>query len=114
MPAFSSSLLAASTAGVSTSRRRFDGLCFRPVDVVDRLAPRALLVITVADDTVTPDEQATALYERAGAPKRLLRQHGTTHYESYTENFEILAREIVDWYDEHLTGSLIEIVEDRP
>ena len=25
----------------------------------------------------------------------------------------LLAREIVDWYDEHLTGFLIEIVEDR-
>ncbi len=86
---------------------------FRPVDVVDRLAPRGLLVITVADDTVTPDEQATALYERAGSPKRLVRQHGTTHYESYTENFALLAREIVDWYDEHLTGPSIEILEGR-
>ena len=86
---------------------------FRPVDVVHRLAPRGLLVITVEGDTVTPDEQATALYERAGQPKRLLRQHGTTHYESYSQNFEILAREIVDWYDEHLTGSLIETMEDR-
>jgi uncharacterized protein len=86
---------------------------FRPVDVVDRLAPRALLVITVADDTVTPDEQATALFARAGAPKRLLRQHGTTHYESYTTNFEVLSRACVAWYDEYLTGSLIEIAEDR-
>jgi dipeptidyl aminopeptidase/acylaminoacyl peptidase len=85
---------------------------FRPVDVVDRLAPRALLVITVADDTVTPDEQAVALFERAGSPKRLLRQHGTTHYESYTTNFEVLSREIVAWYDQYLTGDLIEIVED--
>jgi dipeptidyl aminopeptidase/acylaminoacyl peptidase len=86
---------------------------FRPVDVVDRIAPRALFVITVEDDTVTPDEQATALYARAGSPKRLLRQHGTTHYESYTKNFEILSREIVAWYDTYLTGSLIEIQEDR-
>jgi len=33
MPAASSFLFAASTAGASTSRRRFDGLCFRPLDV---------------------------------------------------------------------------------
>ena len=86
---------------------------FRPVDVVHTLAPRALLVITVADDTVTPDEQAVALYERAGSPKRLVRQHGTTHYESYAANFAILSREIVNWYGAHLDGSSIEIMEDR-
>jgi dipeptidyl aminopeptidase/acylaminoacyl peptidase len=81
---------------------------YRPIDVVDRIAPRALLLISVADDAVTPDEHATALFERAGSPKRLLRQHGTTHYESYTQNYEVLAREIVGWYDRHLGATMLE------
>ena len=84
----------------------------RPLDVVDSLAGRGILVITVVDDTVTPEEQGLALYERASAPKKLVRQHGTTHYESYTTNFDVLCREIVDWYDEHLTDELIEIAEE--
>jgi dipeptidyl aminopeptidase/acylaminoacyl peptidase len=87
---------------------------YRPIDVVHRLAPRALLVISVEDDTVTPDEHALALYERAGSPKRLVRQLGTTHYESYTRNYELLAREIVSWYDQHLTVNPVQTFEDSP
>ena len=84
---------------------------YRPIDVVDRIAPRGLLLISVADDAVTPDEHATALFERAGSPKRLVRQHDTTHYESYTKNFDVLSREIVAWYDEHLGPAAIETLD---
>jgi len=87
---------------------------YRPIDVVDRIAPRALLLISVADDAVTPDEHATALFERAGSPKRLVRQHGTTHYESYTQNYELLAREFVAWYDRHLGPRTIEAFDGAP
>ena len=84
---------------------------YRPIDVVDRIAPRALLLVSVADDAVTPDDHATALFERAGSPKRLVRQHGTTHYESYTQNYAVLARELVGWYDRHLGARTIEIMD---
>jgi hypothetical protein len=52
---------------------------------------------------VTPEDHAARLYQAAGPPKRLIHQRGTTHYRSYTENYETLAREIVGWYDRHLT-----------
>lgn len=87
---------------------------YRPIDVVDRIAPRALLLVSVADDAVTPDEHATALFERAGSPKRLVRQHGTTHYESYTQNYELLAREFVDWYDRYLGPLTLETFDGEP
>ena len=87
---------------------------YRPIDVVDRIAPRALLLISVADDAVTPDEHATALFERAGSPKRLVRQLGTTHYESYTKNLDVLSREIVAWYDEHLGTATLETFDGEP
>lgn len=87
---------------------------YRPIDVVDRIAPRALLLISVADDAVTPDEHASALFERAGSPKRLVRQLGTTHYESYTENFDALSREIVAWYDRHLGTATLETFDGEP
>ena len=87
---------------------------YRPIDVVHRLAPRALLLISVARDAVTPEEHATMLFERAGAPKRLIRQLNTTHYESYTKNFDLLSSEIVRWYDRYLTATPdVEIVEER-
>jgi dipeptidyl aminopeptidase/acylaminoacyl peptidase len=86
---------------------------YKPIDEVHRIAPRGLLLLTVAGDTVTPDDQAQALYDRAGEPKRLVRQHGTTHYESYTQNFEPLSREIVDWFDGHLAAEPFEVWEAR-
>ena len=75
---------------------------YRPIDFVARLAPRGLLLTCVVDDAVTPEEHARALYERAGNPKRLITQSGTTHYASYTQNYEMLVQEIVGWYDRHL------------
>jgi uncharacterized protein len=75
---------------------------YRPVDFVHRIAPRALLLTCVEHDAVTPEEHAIALYERAGAPKKLIRQSQTTHYRSYTENYPLLLVQIVDWYDRYL------------
>lgn len=76
---------------------------YRPLDVVDRIAPRALLLTCVEDDVVTPADHATALYERAGAPKKLIRQSGVKHYESYTKNYDALMAQILDWYGRHLS-----------
>lgn len=78
-------------------------LRYRPIDVVHRLAPRAALLLTsVVDDVVTPADHAQALYERAGAPKKLIHQTDTTHYRSYTRNYAVLMPQIVDWYDRYL------------
>lgn len=76
---------------------------YRPLDVVDRIAPRALLLTCVEDDVVTPADHAIALYERAGAPKKLIRQSGVKHYESYTKNYDLLLAQILDWYGRHLS-----------
>jgi uncharacterized protein len=42
---------------------------YRPIDVVHRIAPRAVLITSVEDDVVTPEDHAVALYERAGPPR---------------------------------------------
>ena len=39
---------------------------YRPIDVVDRIAPRALMLIAVENDATTPEDHSYALYERAG------------------------------------------------
>jgi len=84
---------------------------YRPIDFVHRISPRALLITSVVDDVVTPEDHATALYERAGPPKRIVRQADTTHYRSYDENLRELLREMIDWYDEHLAYSSIQARE---
>ena len=76
---------------------------YRPLDVVDRISPRALLLTAVAEDVVTPEDHAVALYERAGAPKKLMRMTGVNHYDSYSRFREQLLAAFIDWYRRHLT-----------
>ena len=83
-------------------------LRFRPVDVVGRIAPRAVLVVCVDDDVVTPPEHALALYRASGQPKRLVRQHGITHYQAYSRNFEGLMVEFTNWYRQYLVNPALD------
>lgn len=77
-------------------------MSYKPIDVVERVSPAALLITSLADDWVAPEEHAIALYERAGSPKRLIRQRGFTHYTQFTENFPLLMHEFSKWLGEHL------------
>ena len=44
----------------------------RPIDVIDRIAPRPVLLLHGARDDVVPVADAQALYERAGDPRELV------------------------------------------
>ena len=86
-------------------------LAYRPLDVVDRIAPRALMLIAVEGDAVTPEDHAVALYERAGGPKRLLLQTGTTHYAAYAQYRDIVNPLIVEWFTRYLAIGDIQVRE---
>ena len=79
-------------------------LRFRPIDVVHRIAPRALLLACIENDVVTPEHHAWNLYERAGPPKKLVRQTGVKHYAAYRENYALLMEQFLDWYGRYLVG----------
>jgi pimeloyl-ACP methyl ester carboxylesterase len=51
-----------------TAQSMFD---FRADDVVGRIAPRPLLLLHAANDSVTPTEQSIELFKRAGQPAEL-------------------------------------------
>jgi uncharacterized protein len=80
-----------------------DTLGFNPEWVVDRIAPRPALFVTTDDDRLVPPEESAALYERAGAPKKLVVLKGYGHYEVYTEPAfgEVMAATLA-WYGQHL------------
>lgn len=84
---------------------------YRPLDYVARIAPRALLLTSVAGDAVTPEDHARALYDRAGAPKKLIHQTNTTHYGSQDDNYDELLEQFVGWYDRYLGSGQIEVRE---
>ena len=75
---------------------------YKPIDVIHRMAPRALLLIGARDDNVCPVEGYEKLYERAGEPKKLV-VLPITHYEIYAGKwFEESARLAREWLERFL------------
>jgi len=75
---------------------------YKPIDVIHRMAPRALLLIGARDDNVCPIEGYEKLYERAGEPKKLA-VLPITHYEIYAGKwFEESARLARQWLERFL------------
>jgi hypothetical protein len=89
-------------------------LAYRPIDYVEKVAPRALMLICVERDATTPEEHAMALFERAGPPKKLVVQTGTTHYAAYAQYAHLVIPMIVDWFQRHLAGGEIRTRDDAP
>ena len=60
-----------------TAQSMFD---FRADDVVGKIAPRPLLLLHSASDSVTPTEQSIELFKRAGQPAELHLFSGLDHF----------------------------------
>ncbi|MCE2526124.1 MAG: alpha/beta fold hydrolase [Actinomycetia bacterium] len=86
-------------------------MAYQPIEVVDRITPRPMLIVAVENDPVTPTEHAEALYERAGPPKRLIIQRQTTHYAAYRQYGKTIIPQMVDWFRRGLTAAPIRAVE---
>jgi uncharacterized protein len=87
-------------------------MAYRPLDVVHRIAPRALMLVAVERDAVTPEDHARALYDRAGAPRRLVVQSGTTHYAAYAQYRDVVNPLIVEWFGRYLVNGEVRVDED--
>jgi uncharacterized protein len=75
---------------------------YRPIDVVDKIAPRALLLIAAEQDKICPPQGYQALYDRASEPKKLV-NFPITHYEIYHGRWlQESARHAVEWFNLHL------------
>lgn len=87
---------------------------YQPIAVVDRIAPRASMFICVEDDWTTPEDHTYALYAKAGGPKRLVVQTGTTHYGAYAQYRDIVAPLIAEWFSTHLVAGDILVHDGAP
>jgi dienelactone hydrolase len=75
---------------------------YRPIDVVDRIAPRALMLIAAEQDDLCKMDAYKAMYDRAGEPKRWL-SYPITHYQIYTPDWvDRSAKAAIEWFDLHL------------
>jgi len=84
---------------------------YRPLDVVDRISPRATLLICVENDATTPEDHSVALYDKAGPPKRLVVQTGTTHYAAYAQYGSVIAPMIAEWFRTYLVAGDVMVRE---
>ena len=85
-------------------------IAYRPIDVAG--SARALMVIGVENDPVTPTDHCTALYERAPHPKKLIMQRHTSHYGAYEQYAPEVIPEMVAWFTRHLVAGPIDVRED--
>jgi uncharacterized protein len=75
---------------------------YRPLDVVDKITPRALLLLTAEHDTICPPAGYQKLYEHAGEPKKLI-MLPISHYDIYVGHwFEESAKQAVEWFEAYL------------
>ena len=78
-------------------------LQFHPEWVVDKIAPRPLLLIAAGDDRLVPVEDCLSLHDKAGEPKKLVVLPRIGHYEVYTPPaFDAVMRETVSWFQTYL------------
>ena len=76
---------------------------FRPLDVVERISPRALLLVGVEGDRLTPADHTRSLFERAGEPKGLIMLRDVTHHDVYQPgHLRDLIGRAAAFYREHL------------
>jgi fermentation-respiration switch protein FrsA (DUF1100 family) len=81
-----------------TAQSMFD---FRADDVVGRIAPRPLLLLHAANDSVTPTEQSIELFKRAGQPSELHLISDADHFmfgEGNTRVWDLLRGWLADYF----------------
>jgi len=76
-----------------TAQSMFD---FRAEDVIANVAPRPVLLLHSAEDSVTPTEQSIELFRRAGQPTDLHLFAETDHF-MFAEENERVRTVIADW-----------------
>ena len=76
---------------------------FKPIDVVERISPRAILYIAGEKDTVTTAEAITDMYNRTKEPKKLWIIPGIEHDYIYEEPYMgQIFETTADWLRTHL------------
>jgi uncharacterized protein len=78
-----------------TAQSMFD---FRAEEVVGKIAPRPLLLIHAANDSVTPTEQSIELFKHAGQPAELHLFSGLDHF-LFAENSARVWTTLRNWLD---------------
>lgn len=78
---------------------------FRAIDVVDKIAPRPLMLLHPANDSVTPTEQSVDLFQRARQPADLFLVANVDHF-LLSEGNTIVINLVKNWLEKYLRSSV--------
>lgn len=78
---------------------------YEPIDYVNRIAPRPLLVIASSEDDVCFAELGRELFDRAAEPKEWLLLKQGEHLETVAENIDGVQRKIVELFERAGAGT---------
>jgi fermentation-respiration switch protein FrsA (DUF1100 family) len=87
-----------------TLRSTLKAMMYDPGVWVTRISPTPLLMIVGSLDTVTPFDIATAAFERAEEPKRLVTFPGG-HFDAYVKHFSVTGVAAGEWFVQHLASA---------
>ena len=104
-PAFVSPAVAFLGCMATALHLRYRMQAFDPVEVVEKIAPRPLLLMHGTEDDVVPVASAHALYARAGEPKELWLQEGLKHCRALEEAYEPFKARVVGFFDRWLVAA---------
>ena len=79
---------------------------FRAEDVVGNIAPRPILFLHTANDTITPTEQSIRMFEKAGQPAELMLVTGTSHFPLAQQDAPRTKAIIKGWLDKFFPSPL--------
>ena len=79
---------------------------FRAEDVVADIAPRPILFLHTANDTITPTEQSIRMFEKAGQPAELILITGTSHFPLAEKDAPRTKTIIKGWLDKFFPSPL--------
>ena len=88
-----------------TAQSMFD---FRADDVVGKIAPRPLLLLHSANDSVTPTEQSIELFKRAGQPAELHLISDADHF-MFGENNSRVWNLLRGWLDDYFPATTVAV-----
>ena len=76
---------------------------FRPIEVVDRISPRAIYYIVAGRDTRCPAQHVIDMYERTKEPRKLWAIPDAGHYVIYEEPYKTqILESSIEYLTEHL------------
>lgn len=78
---------------------------FRPMDLISRISPRAILLIAATLDPTCPVEHSREAYDSADSPKRLVEIESREHYGTYVKHMDLILAEAIGWFARHLGPS---------